>query len=54
MSEVQLLIQKVQLYGVKESEALYSVGGMMAREPSFKWIFGSQQNLGTETYGLKT
>lgn len=46
MSEAQLLIQKVQLYDVKQSEEMLFFGGgggVMVGEPSFKWIWGSQQ-----------
>lgn len=50
MSAVQLLIQKVQLHGVKrQSEATFSAGEMMAREPSFKRVPESKQHLENET-----
>lgn len=50
MSEVQLLIQKVRLQGVKKSsEAMFSAGEPIARELSFQWVFTSKQNLKSET-----
>lgn len=50
MSEVRLLIQKVQLHGVKkQSEATFSAGEMLAREPSFKQVSETKQNLESET-----